>query len=78
MQEVEIAQIVDARGLNCPMPLLKTKQALHKLAVGDVLKVLATDAGSVRDIKAFTDQSDHVLLESFTDTSEYIYLIRRG
>ncbi len=78
MQEIEIAQLLDTRGLNCPMPLLKTKQALHKLSSGAVLKVIATDAGSVRDFQAFIERSDHELLQMFIETSEYTYLIRRG
>lgn len=71
-------QLLDASDLNCPLPLLKAKQALSKMVTGQVLKVIATDAGSVRDFKAYTDQSDHVLLESFTDQDQFIYLIRRG
>lgn len=78
MQEIEVDQFLDTRGLNCPLPLLKTKQALNKLTTGQVLKVVATDAGSVRDFKAFTDRSDHELLEMFSSDAEYTYLIRRG
>jgi tRNA 2-thiouridine synthesizing protein A len=78
MQDSEIDQTLDVRELNCPLPLLKAKQALNKLAPGQVLKVIATDVGSVRDFKAFTDQSDHELLNSFIGESEYTYLIRRG
>jgi len=70
--------VLDAAGLNCPLPLLKAKQALNKMAVGSVLKVIATDSGSIRDIKAYTDQSDHELLQSFTAQEPYVYLIRRG
>lgn len=71
-------QQLDASELNCPLPLLKAKQALSKMDAGQVLQVIATDAGSVRDFKAYTDQSDHVLLQSFTDQGKFIYLIRRG
>ncbi|KAA0875125.1 sulfurtransferase TusA family protein [Nitrincola tapanii] len=71
-------QLLDASGLNCPLPLLKAKQALNRLQPGQVLKVIATDAGSVRDFQAFTDQSDHELLESFRDAERFIYVIRRG
>lgn len=71
-------QLLDASGLNCPLPLLKAKQALNRMQPSELLKVIATDAGSVRDFKAFTDQSDHSLLESFTEDDRYIYLIRRG
>ena len=78
MQDLIVDQLLDTSGLNCPLPLLKAKQALNKLAAGKILKVVATDAGSVRDFKVFTDQSDHELLESFADESQYIYVIRRG
>lgn len=70
--------LLDASGLSCPLPLLKAKQALNRLDAGQVLKVIATDAGSVRDFKAFTDQSDHQLIETFTGADEYIYWIQRG
>lgn len=78
MQDCKIDEVLDVRGLHCPLPLLKAKQSLNKLAQGQVLKVIATDVGSVRDFKAFTDQSDHELLNSFIGESEYTYLIRRG
>lgn len=71
-------QQLDASELNCPLPLLKAKQALSKMATGQVLQVIATDAGSVRDFKAYTDQSDHELVQSFTEQGKFIYLIRRG
>lgn len=70
--------LLDASGLSCPLPLLKAKQALNRLDAGQVLKVIATDAGSVRDFKVFTEQSDHDLIETFTGDDEYIYWIRRG
>lgn len=76
--ELQFDELLDVRGLNCPLPLLKAKQALHKLTAGTVLKVMVTDPGSVRDFKAYTDQSDHQMLQSFTEGDEYIYIIRRG
>ena len=54
---------LDARGLPCPMPLLKTKQALSTLAAGQVLRVLATDAAAPRDFAAYADATGHVLLQ---------------
>lgn len=71
----EFDQLLDASGLSCPLPLLKAKQALNKMAVGEVLKVIATDAGSVRDFKAFTDQAGHQLLQSDEVDGQYIYAI---
>lgn len=78
MSEFPFDEVLDATGLNCPLPLLKAKQVLNKLTTGKVLKVIATDSGSIRDFKAFTDQSDHELLQSFTDKEPYTYFIKRG
>lgn len=78
MTEIHWDEQLDARDLNCPLPLLKAKQALHKLEPGKILKVVATDAGSQRDFKVFVDQSDHQMLESFSDGVQYTYIIQRG
>jgi len=78
MSEYSFDQVLDATGLRCPLPLLKAKQALNAMAPGQILKVLATDPGSIRDIRAYTDQSDHQLLEMFTESEPYTYIIRRG
>jgi len=70
--------LIDARGLACPLPLLKAKQGLNQLAVGECLQLLATDPGSERDIHAYMSLSAHHL-ESFSiDAGTYIYLIRKG
>jgi tRNA 2-thiouridine synthesizing protein A len=71
------AQLLDVRGLNCPMPLLKAKQALNALPAHGLLRVLATDPGSVRDFEVFSRQSGHALLESTRDDSTYSYLLRK-
>ncbi len=55
---------VDARGLNCPLPILRTKKSLNDMNSGQVIKVLATDPGSVRDFHAFSRQTAHKLLSS--------------
>ena len=73
-----IAQRLDACGLSCPLPLLKAKQALNRLQPGEVLLVLATDAGSVRDFRAFTDQSGDQLLHSTEEQGTFSYLIRKA
>ncbi|MCU5788246.1 hypothetical protein B27N_03249 [Alcanivorax marinus] len=69
---------MDARGLNCPLPLLKTRQALRGLAPGALLEVAATDAGSARDIPEYLRQSPHELVRRQDDDREYRFLIRRG
>ncbi|MFC3150523.1 sulfurtransferase TusA family protein [Litoribrevibacter euphylliae] len=70
--------LLDASGLSCPLPLLKTKQSLNKLNVGDVLKVIATDAGSWRDIQVFVDNSVNELLHAEQDQGHYCYWIKKG
>ena len=72
-------ELVDARGLSCPMPLLKAKLALNGLASGHVLKVLATDTGSQRDIGSFCQLAGHHLQhEERTNEGEFIYFIQKG
>jgi TusA-related sulfurtransferase len=73
----EIAKEVDARGLNCPLPILKAKKALAELQGGQLLKVLCTDAGSLRDFQAFARQTGHELVEQQTGGTEYIHVLRR-
>ena len=68
---------IDTRGLNCPLPILKAKKALAEMASGQTLKVVATDAGSVRDFQAFAKQTGNELLEQETVGNEYIHVLRR-
>ena len=68
---------VDARGLICPMPLLKAKKALNELQSGQRLLVLATDPGSVRDFEVFSAQSGHQLLQSARADDAYRYLLQK-
>ena len=69
---------LDARGLACPLPLLKAKQALNRMEAGQILEVMATDSGSVRDFKAYADLSNHELISTTEADNLYIYFIRRG
>jgi tRNA 2-thiouridine synthesizing protein A len=68
---------LDTRGLNCPLPILKTKKALADMVSGELLKVISTDAGSVRDFQAFARQTGNELVEQGTEGPEYTHLIRR-
>jgi tRNA 2-thiouridine synthesizing protein A len=68
---------LDTRGLNCPLPILKAKKALAELATGQVLKVVATDPGSVRDFQAFARQTGNELVEQSTVGDEFIHFLRR-
>ncbi len=75
---MNIVHELNASHLNCPLPLLKTKQSLHGLEIGDVLKVLATDPGSKRDIIVYIEHSDHDLLEFKEESGVFTYLIKKG
>lgn len=68
---------LDARGLNCPLPILKTKKAIKEVPVGDTLKVLSTDPGSVKDMDAFCRTTGNDLLETGQDGDTFTFLIRR-
>lgn len=68
---------LDARGLLCPLPILKTRFAMDELATGQVLKVVATDAGSVRDMEAFARQTTNELLASSAQGGEYVFYLRK-
>lgn len=68
---------LDVQGLNCPMPLLKAKQALNRLSAGELLRVRATDPGSVRDFEVFSTQSGNELLDTQTQDSVFVYLLRK-
>jgi tRNA 2-thiouridine synthesizing protein A len=69
--------VLDVTGLDCPMPLLKAKKALNELAPGALLRVIATDPGSVRDFEVFSRQSGHALLESKSEHGRFEYLLRK-
>jgi tRNA 2-thiouridine synthesizing protein A len=68
---------LDARGLNCPLPILRTKKALTDMASGQVLKVLATDPGSVKDFQAFSKQTGNSLLSSETANAQFIFFMKK-
>lgn len=69
---------LDARGLNCPMPILRAKKALKDLAPGETLKILATDPGSVNDFQSFCRTTGNELVESSQDGDVYTYLIKKS
>lgn len=74
---MEFHKELDARGLNCPLPILKTKKALAEMASGQVLRVVATDPGSVRDFQAFAKQTGNDLLAQADDGKEFVFFMRR-
>jgi len=69
---------LDCRGLNCPLPVLKTKKAIVPLASGDVLKVVATDPGSVADMAAFSRSTGHEILDQSEGDGEFTFFFRRA
>jgi len=68
---------LDARGLSCPLPILKTKKSLNELASGQVLKIVATDPGSVKDMEAFANQTGHALVESSTEDKTFVFYMKK-
>ncbi len=68
---------LDARGLNCPLPILRTKKALNEMATGAVLRVLATDPASIKDFQAFSKQTGNALLEHSEAEGVFQFYLRR-
>jgi tRNA 2-thiouridine synthesizing protein A len=68
---------LDARGLNCPLPIIKTKKALNDLGSGQVLRVMSTDSGSLRDMEAFARQTGNALLSSAQDGDAYVFFLKK-
>jgi tRNA 2-thiouridine synthesizing protein A len=68
---------VDARGLNCPLPILRAKKALNDMQAGQVLKILATDPGSVKDFQAFSKQTGNELLKHAEANREFTFFLKR-
>ncbi len=73
----EATKKLDVRGLNCPQPILRMRASLKEMKSGKVLQVIATDPGSVRDIKTFCNQTDNTLLSLSKVAGEYIFFIQK-
>ncbi|TXH69030.1 MAG: sulfurtransferase TusA family protein [Thiothrix sp.] len=69
---------LDARGLNCPLPILRTKKAMTSMTAGDVLKIVATDPGSVKDMEAYAKQTGNELIASSENNGEYTFFIKKN
>lgn len=74
----DITKELDATGLNCPMPILRAKKELKGMASGEVLKILSTDPGSVKDFEAFAKQTGNDLLESTTEGDTFVFTIKKA
>jgi len=68
---------LDARGMNCPLPILKTKKSLADMASGQVLKVVSTDSGSVKDMQAFANQTGNTLVSQTEEKGEYTFFMQK-
>ena len=68
---------IDTRGLNCPLPILKAKKALNDMLSGQLLKVVSSDAGSLRDFQAFSRQTGNELVEQQTLDADFVHVLRR-
>ena len=75
---MEFNDELDAKGLNCPLPILRAKKAVGKLESGQVLKIVATDPGSVKDFEAFCNQTGNELLESSENGGEFTFYIKKA
>ncbi|MGO8739671.1 sulfurtransferase TusA family protein [Rhodoblastus sp.] len=73
-----VAQTLDAKGLNCPLPILKAKKAISGLGTGEVLQVVSTDPGSVADFASFCRQTGHELMASNAAAGVFEFLIRKA
>jgi len=75
--KMDVQRELDTRGLNCPLPILKAKKALAEMASGELLRVVATDPGSMRDFQAFARQTGNELVEQNSSGDEFIHILRR-
>ena len=74
---MKIDKEIDTRGLNCPLPILKAKKALAEMHSGELLRVVSTDAGSVRDFQAFARQTGNELVEQTTLGADFTHVLKR-
>lgn len=74
---MDINKEIDTRGLNCPLPILKAKKALNEMASGQLLKVVSTDPGSLRDFQAFARQTGNELMDQQTAGADFIHVLKR-
>ncbi len=78
MMNTPATQSLDARGLNCPLPILRTKKALSALSTGDTLAIISTDPGSVKDMQSFCTQTGNELVSTNANQGEFVFLVRKS
>ena len=77
MSNIKIKEELDARGLSCPLPILKTKKAIDGLKSGEILKMTATDPGSVSDMDSWSKRTGHKLVEQSQNDGEFVFFIKK-
>jgi len=78
MNDIAFNQELDCRGLNCPLPVLKTKKAMDEMAAGDVLKMISTDPGSQNDVTAWAKRTGNEIMSANNEGSNFVYYIKKG
>jgi len=78
MMNTHATQSLDARGMNCPLPILRTKKALSGLSTGETLVITSTDPGSIKDMQAFCKQTGNELVSSNANQGEFVFLVRKA
>lgn len=78
MNDIAFNQELDCRGLNCPLPVLKTKKAMDGMVVGDVLKMISTDPGSQNDVTAWAKRTGNEIMSANNEGSDFVYYIKKG
>jgi tRNA 2-thiouridine synthesizing protein A len=74
---MDVDKELDARGLNCPLPILRTKKSLNGMTTGQILKITSTDCGSVKDMEAFAKQTGNELVSQAEENGEYVFLMKK-
>ena len=78
MADIKEDRLLDASGLSCPMPVVKAAKEMRALAPGQILKIVATDRGSVADIPAWAEDTGNEVLQSTTEENRYVFFVRKG
>ncbi|MFN0043028.1 MAG: sulfurtransferase TusA family protein [Alphaproteobacteria bacterium] len=78
MAVTQAHRVLDTKGLNCPLPVLKARRTLREMAAGELLEVHATDPGAVKDFAVFAEMGGHLLVESRVERGVYVFILRKG
>ena len=77
MSDVNVTQELDCRGMNCPLPILKTKKAMDALKTGEVLKMISTDPGSANDMVAWSNRTGNPILKTEEANGEFVFFVEK-